>query len=407
MSMSEFDKQWLTGDESLDAHHPPDDFSEEDTAFAQELSTLFSLPDEQVPPFYVQTLLQADDPRFQPPDPAFEYKTRARVFRRLSLHRQLAPRKRRAVRQLMTNAGTRRLLSLAATILIVMCLTVILTAPSFAEGMTLLLKGGHAGVVQMHRYPKIKPDANIIMAIQRANEETPPQISLSAAEQRLHSWNMYWPQYLPATYQLSNMYLYYEPKHQWVDGPFIELDYTLTGATAKGTGLLIIREFKLAANDKVMQVVKDGAAQPIKIDQNGQAQEIYVDGQWVMNSTRNQVYPTWQYGQRSELIYQRNGIVFWIVGDQRDGINEPVLDNIASSLQPIYGGRALHMGLDTDLGLVTLRFGDVNGPFAQDVVQVYPFGELTPYLSLVGEGSTQSQISKYLPGGPHAITSST
>ncbi len=411
MSMSEFEKQPYSGDESLDAHHLsdhtlPDDFSKEDAAFAQELSELFAPQDEQLPPYYAQTLLEPEDPRFQPLDEIFEYKTRARVFRRLRLRHPLVQRKRPALRSVMTSIPVRRSLTMAAAFAVVMFLTIIFTAPSFAEGMAILLNGSHIGIMQTHSYPKIKPDMNAVMAIKKANDEAQTEISLAVAEQKLDSWNMYLPQFMPDNYRLSNIYLYYEPKHRWVDGPFIELDYTLTGVTPKGSGQLIIREFKLAANDKVMQIVKDGAAQPVSIDQNGLAQEIYVDGQWVVNNTRNQVYPTWQYGQRSELIYERDGIVFWIVGDQRDGITEPVLDGIASSLQPISVARTLHMGLDSDLSMVALRFGDVNGPFAQDVVQVYPYGNLTPYLSLVGDGSSASQISKYLPGGPHSYAAS-
>ncbi|HWS83602.1 MAG TPA: hypothetical protein VN207_05025 [Ktedonobacteraceae bacterium] len=44
--------------------------------------------------------------------------------------------------------------------------------------------------------------------------------------------------------------------------------------------------------------------------------------------------PSWVYSDRSELIYedQNSGVVFWIVGDQRDGIDSDALRTIANSL---------------------------------------------------------------------------
>src|SRR6266487_410178 len=80
MSMSEFDGQ-PSGAEN--------DLSPEDIAFAQELGSLFSLHDEEIPPYFAQTLLEAENPRFQAVERGFEQKTYARVFRRLKLRRRL------------------------------------------------------------------------------------------------------------------------------------------------------------------------------------------------------------------------------------------------------------------------------------------------------------------------------
>ena len=412
MSTSEFEEQHDFEEEDMipcagSDRALPDDFSNEDKAFAQELGTLFSPQDEELPPYYVQTLLAAEDLRLQPLAYGFEHRTRARVFRRLKLRHQLVQREPVTLRSVITTIPMRRSLTIVAAFLVVLCLTVIFTAPSFASGLEILLEGGRTGVLQTRSYPKVK-SVNT-----QADERSPSQMSLSAAEQQLDAWSIYWPQFVPDQYLLSNVYLYQEPHQKWVDGSFIELDYTLSGVRPKGTGQLVIREFKLMPDDKVLQVVKNGAAQPINIDQSGLTQEIYVDGQWVTDNTRNQVYPTWLYGQRSELIYQRNGIVFWIVGDQRDGLNEPVLDAIASSLKPLSTSQVMHMGMglglmsigmDNNLDMVTMRWGEVNGPFADDVVAVYPYGSLTPYLSPVGSG--KSSQSKVVPApmmsGPHA-----
>jgi hypothetical protein len=55
-----------------------------------------------------------------------------------------------------------------------------------------------------------------------------------------------------------------------------------------------------------------------------------VNGQWVR---MNNMSHDWMYGIRSELIYEHDGVIFWIVGDQRDGIDSSILSSIATSLQ--------------------------------------------------------------------------
>jgi len=45
---------------SMQGHDLPADFSDDDVAFAQELDELFALPEEDIPPYYVQTLLDSE-----------------------------------------------------------------------------------------------------------------------------------------------------------------------------------------------------------------------------------------------------------------------------------------------------------------------------------------------------------
>ncbi len=71
MSMSEFDEKMKREDAcaspiSISGHIVPDDFSDEDISFAQELSSLFDVEQENLPPYFVQTLLDAENPRYQP-----------------------------------------------------------------------------------------------------------------------------------------------------------------------------------------------------------------------------------------------------------------------------------------------------------------------------------------------------
>jgi hypothetical protein len=385
--MSEFERQlnsmWENDLSSLSTQREalPLDFNDEDKAFAQELDSLFDIHEEEVPPYYVQTMLDVEGPRFQPVENGFEFKTRARVFRRLKLRRRLTDTGRPTIGSLIREMPLRRTLAPTMALVLLVFFTVILTSNSFASGMQILLNGGRAGVMQVHNYPNnVKTGA--IAKYASSDPDVSPTLSLQASQQQLHNWPLYWPHHLPDNYSLSNIYLYQAQQQSWADGPFMELDFALSSAQSHGRGLLAIREFKLKPNVNVLQVVKDGAAQPIKVDQNGQAQAIYVDGQWVL---RNKIFPTWMYGQRSELIYQKDGIVFWIVGDQRDGIGKDELLGIATSLQVFHVSRAMHVGNDSMMNSVSLLDGDVTSPFTGDVLAVFPDdSNVGPYLTLEG-----------------------
>jgi hypothetical protein len=397
MSMSESERQQSTSEENvfppaMAGYVLPDDFSDEDKAFAQELDELFDYQEEELPPYFVQTLMEPDEPRFQPVEYGFEHKTRARVFRRLKLHRRLFQHDRSSFRSRMSGVTRRHSIIVSIAFALILCVTVPFTAPSFAAGLEILLKGTQSGVLNVNSYPATKVASTkntkhggaqaLYDSIQKSNEQLPTEMSLSAAQQQLASWPIYSPQSLPDNYSLSNVYLYKEWAQQWVDGPFVELDYNLTGVTPHGTGELAIREFKLKPNVKVLQVVKDGAAIAINVDSNGLAQEIYVNGQWNMTTYHSKQYPIWQFGQRSELIYSKDGIVFWIVGDLRDGMDQNTLQNIAESLQPMQTNMIMHTALGTDLEMVTLRYGEVNGPFSDELLAVYPDGSVAPYSAL-------------------------
>jgi hypothetical protein len=369
MSMSEFDRQ-LNGESydmfSLSAleQEIPTDFGEEDLVFAQELNAIFSPEKEELPPFFVQTLLASEESLFQPVESGLEHKTRARVFRRLKLRRRLFYTPRSAFDALITGikgiyARGSLLVSIAAFVLI-MLVTVAFTAPSFAAGMTILLHGARGGVYQVSHYPKS------VRAFSRNNPNNQPQqITLLAAQQQLH-FKIYWPQSLPPNYALDSIYLYQVADQPWADGPIVELVYNLTGVAPKGTGQIVIREFK--PNEGVLQVVQDKAVHLIQVDRSGQPTAIYVNGQWV---PRGKLMLQWSYGERSELIYQQNGVIFWIAGDQYDGIGEKVLWNTAQSLQTIPFSRFMLMKGET-ANVTQVSLSDVRDPFARDVLVIYP-----------------------------------
>ena len=401
MNMSEFDGQMNRDDAcsspiSISGHRVPDDFSEEDVSFAQELGSLFDVEQENLPPYFVQTLLDSENPRFQPVEQGFEHKTRARVFRRLKLKRHLFRKTRFSFATTVAALPARRpLMAFSMAMMLFMLMTIVITGPSFAAGMEILLGGGKAGILAMHEYPRNAP-VNKNIGLGDFESAFDPnagqkQIPLAAAQHQLH-FPMYWPQAIPDNYTLNNIYLYQEPQQQWTDGPFIEFDYNLPDNLTFGTGTVAVREFKLNPSISVLQVVKDGAAQPIDIAQNGQATAIYVDGQWTIH---DKLYPAWVYGQRCQLIYQRDGIVFWIVGDQRDGMNQGTLMNIANSLQPLNISRVIHTGMQSPLNYVTVQDAEANGPFSGDLLAIFP-GDSTvgPYLSVVGATSNQPANDK-------------
>jgi hypothetical protein len=397
MSMSEFEEQLNTWEEgfsplSRQGHDVPADFSEEELAFAQELDSLFVPHKEEIPPYFVQTLLESDDPRFFPVEPGFEHKTRARVMRRLKVRRRLFHSGPPSLYSLISVMPIRRSLVVSASLMLFLFMTVVFTAPSFASGMTMLLRSGRTGVLLTRNYPSnVKPAPHATNL--QSDSDTQLMMSLLDAQQLLHSWNMSMPQIVPDKYALTGTYIYQEPQQSWSDGPFMEFDYSLTGRVLHGMGELAIREFKLKPNASVFQVVKDGAAESIKIDkQNGLAQAIYVDGQWVLH---DKLYGVWIYGQRSELIYQKDGIVFWIVGDQRDGIKKDVLLKIANSLQMIHISRLIPVGGGNNMNSVTVLNGDINGPFTGDLLAIFSDdSSVGSYLSLAGSDQTQTVPSK-------------
>ena len=373
MSMSEFDTQMNSGEDdsaSSSCQKPglPPDFSEEDLAFAQELNTLFSPEQEELPPYFVQTLLQAEDPRFRPVEYGFEKKTSARVFHRLKLRRRLFSSHRSAGEVISTSihgiVANRSLLAFASVLMLVMIFTVAFTAPSFTSGVAYLLQGTRSGVYEVQNYPhgvnKTHPFLSEI-----AQPPEPRQIPLLAARQQL-SFPMYWPQMVPRDYSSPSIFLE-DTGQQWADGPILDLVYNLNNRIPDIDSQIIVREFQ--PREDVLQLVQEGAAHPIEIDQYGQAKAIYVDGQWALQD--GQTLPQWAYGGRSELIYQQDGIVFWIVGNQHYGVNEKTLLTIAQSLQIFQMSHQMHMLSDSrDLRGVTL-IDSVPDQFTTDVVVVF------------------------------------
>jgi hypothetical protein len=383
MSMSEFE-HWLQ-DEGRDDVSPlvtresglPDDFTADDLAFARELESLLAPEKELIPPYYIQTLLESEDERFRAVPHGFEQKTRAQVLRQLRLPRNLFGARRPLLKELTYAFPSQRpFVAIIAACLMFILAALMTTGPSFASGLQFLLSGAHSGVVLVKSYPSSLASASAPKA--QASDDTSQNklISLLEAQAQLH-FSMYWPHSMPMHYILNTISLYQDPSYTWADGPVLELDfdYTARGVAPRGTGQIAICEFKPV--DKVFQVVQLGAAHKIQIDPQGRASALYIDGQWVKI---NKSSHDWAYGGRSELIYEHDGVIFWIVGDQRDGIDSGELLDIANSLNVFNVRHALH-AIDS-VHAIEQKNSDGAWLFAGDVV--YTDSPSGPLLSIIG-----------------------
>jgi hypothetical protein len=325
--MSEFELSDATSVPERTPELDGDDLSllaPEEHALAARLCSLFSLEQEEIPPLYVETLV--GDSRHSPLESGFEQKITYQVFRRLGLERRhlfaLAAEPEpiplpARVRGSQTWEPLRRLGRLSGTavacVAAFMLVSIVLASPSFASGVRLLL--GHSGIQPVSSYPSgVVPSST--MAPHRA-KGAPPSPPLTQID---------WLGRNVAGYVYENTLV--NAPAQWSDGPVVELIYERPGNTP-GSGLLDVREFRLSpAYAGVLLVVQQGSAIPVMV---GNQQGVYVDGRWV----RTGLQPTWQFGVKSELIFERDGFIFWIVGDQRDGAGQGQLIAAAGQLQSV------------------------------------------------------------------------
>ena len=393
MSMSEFEGL-PTGSDSepdsfcLSLHSGcfPEDFSEADIAFAQEMDALFSLDDENLPPLFVQTLLDSENPTFFPVETAFEKKTYARVFRRLKLKRSLFRSRGRSY----PFSLSRPVFSIGIVCAVFMLLTVAMTSPAFASGLNYLWSGAHSGVLLVDRYPGISHTSAPHASHARENSthtldaSDADLLTLASAQKLLH-FTLSWPQYIPSNYTQNDVFLY-KGDPSWADGPIAVVNF-YDSRPGTSPRQISICEFK--PQGQVLQVVQNGAAHQITIG-SGVSSAVYVQGEWTPSSLST---PTWVYSYRSQLIYEdARGVVFWIVGDQRDGVDQSALKSIASSLAPYGVNRYAHVN-----GHVSrVMESDDNTPLilANDVIYLdNPDNRGGPSFKLVGSDQSPSALS--------------
>jgi len=345
--------------------HPsyPDDFSEEELELASDLRDLFPPEQDALPPLYVQTLL--GDTAYDPAERGFEHKITYRVFRELDLKRpplHLGQRWRPHMSDLRDSLSglSRPVAASIGVFFVFMVLTIILASPSFAAGLRIIL--GQTGVTTVERYPShVQHDTHIAHAHKAVAKPTFPMMWLGLSADNY-------------TYQETRLL---DPTG-WSQGPIVDMQYSLPSHTT-GSGILDIREFQVSnAYQAVLQVVQAGSATEVNV---GPYTGVYVDGTWMPRepqrppSSTSTLEPTyvWTSGVRSELILERDGVVFWIIGDQRDGTNMTELVNLAQLLIPAKASElqaprmSLHMLADSIV--TTFEY-----PQGREVYQLVPHG---------------------------------
>lgn len=335
----------------------PDDFSLDEAAFASELRELFPLEEEILPPQFIQTVIEDEWHSSTPP--GFEQKLTYDVFSRLSLPRgPLFPHQQRtpwgAIRQTF-NRTTRPLAASLVAVALLMVFSVIVASPSFAAGVQLLL--AHTGVRQVNQYPVDARLASIKVPSKPAT--LAPTISISWLGSKAGQYEFVGARVIPG--------------QRWSNGNMVEMQYAIPHETA-GSGVLDIREFQVSSDyAAVYQMVQSGSATWLNVDG---IPAVYIDGIWMDRAIRQQSMmdiPTWQFGVRSELMIEKDGVVFWIVGDQRDGATEQELVNLARMLT-VTNSRILHPYPVTLQGLGESFMQIFQKPQGREVYYLVPRG---------------------------------
>lgn len=296
----------------------PDDFTLEDAQFAAELHAFFSIEDEELPPLYIETLLGDDAvaplERSDLRRMTYQVKRQLGLPRKPLFNRQWAPSAwadQISVAQVTeaVKRTSRPLIALMALMVFCMLGTMYLATPSFAQGLRIVF--GNTGAQQVARYPR----------------DVSQEKHVQTATAQVSQMPLFW---LGAT---SGEYYYQGvrtlPQTEWSSGPIVDLQYVLSARTAQqtGSGILDIREFQISQSlGAVLQSVQEGSATSVMV--NG-LNAVYVDGMWVASQGQRTV---WQTGSRSMLIFENDGVIFWIVGDQRDGLGQAQLVQYASEL---------------------------------------------------------------------------
>lgn len=378
----------------------PDDFSEEERAFVRELDSFFAIDKEDMPPYFVQTLLASEDLRFQPVDPEFEKRTCTRVFRRLELSHQPEPcrplrHSHRSSARTPANvlAMSRSFMATAVACMLIL-ITVLSTNTAFTSSLSPLLTGEHGGkwlpsksAPLRYFSPSILVDCSVL-ACSDSGADKVSQLDLSDTQMQLE-FPVYEPLQMPKNYVQKGAYLYQGLDQRLADGPALELNYdkSVASGVPQDAGRITIYEFK--PKEMVFQTIRFGATtHQIKIDPR-RPSAIFVDGRWMDNKS---IMP-WVYNGRSALIYEQDGVVFWIT--QSNSVDSKALDSLhslASSLQIFGVIHVMHMGNS---------FGSINlsadgGPLwlADDII--YTNSPDGPYLSIFDANAPSTLL--HLPG---------
>ncbi len=307
----------------------PDDFTADEAAFAHDLRSLYAVERDEPPPLYAQTLLSCDRPEMA--EVGFEQRVLYAVSRRLALPRPSIIDGAPALAWLRSAGHAvadsifgipRAVAAVGGAVLAIMALTMMVASPSFATGLRILL--GSTGVQQVTSYP-----AHVRVPSNRVDHSGKPQ-PLGTPDPNAP---VYWIGESFGGFTFAGVRELAQP--YWAQGPLLDLTYVAdsTGRVTTDTpAVLNIREFQIASADSaVLQMVQAGYATAVAA---GDEQAVYVDGTWTgaLDDAHLGTSAVWTPGQKSELILQYAGVIFWITGDQRYGIDEAALINVAQHL---------------------------------------------------------------------------
>ncbi len=306
----------------------PSDFSCDETAFAETFRDLFAPEHDDTPPDLAQTLL--GDERSAPTLPGYEQKITYQVMRRLNLPRRPlfedthTPSSRLAA---VARVSRRPLAGVFAFVAMLMIGVMVLSAPAFAAGVQLL--AGHTGVQQTQNFPTNARIISSNMSVQQMsllNLQTP--ISWLGSETQ--------------GFTFENIQLY-KPV-LWSNGPIVDVQYSNVNSLGD-MEMLDIREFQISSKySAVLQAVHDGSA---TLTQVGATPAVFVDGGWTLRhfqsatpeamqgKASDQVGYVWQTGIRSELMFEQNGVVFWMTLNDEPANSMQFLTQLAQALTPL------------------------------------------------------------------------
>ncbi len=301
---------------AISGHLIADDFAAEEVSFAQELNSLFSLEREELPPLFIQTL-RNEQTDWLPPA-RLELRLRYRVFRKLQLPPPMlssdARKQKQGPRHFQKSFSLRQAIPLS-TLLAVLLVFLFVLSPLLSNGATALLAGPQRHIVPAYSQQSI---SHLVLTQYMSIREV----------QAVLPFTPFWPGDAPQNYNYQSLLLHMG--QSWSDGPVVELQYGHDDPRL-GYGRLTVHEFRPVPGNTTLLVAPPDAIQTIQF--NGR-QATYISGRWIQENGE----VLWESGVQVELIFQANGLVFWLTGDSRDEATPERLIELAELMQPLYLG---------------------------------------------------------------------
>jgi hypothetical protein len=244
----------------------------------------------------------------------------------------------------------------ASLVLLLLAMSLVVASPTFARGLQVIF--GNTGVAQVTTVPtRASTSKRQKIPSQPAPVVTFPNIPL------------FWPGPVANNYAYEGTHLQVPTK--WSTTAIVDIQYSLPGDN-QGSGMLDIREFQVSNSySAVLQVVQDGFATSVTLSDGSPA--VYVDGMWVQRMVDHTQTYLWQSGTHCLLIMEREGVVIWMVGDPRDGLNVQSMTALANQMVPVNRATLLRNYRGVWLASASLVVS-VNNPSSSECYLLVPQG---------------------------------